>query len=601
MSQPLSTHDSSTPYSVFELVDTHGQLSPQDLGELPGSAFTALDGMHVRKGFTHSTVWLRVLIRNQGHDNLIRWLELSSPLLEHVHLFRKQANGLLEKQDQVDLRKPAYRLDVPANSMVEYFIQIKTRTSMSTQVHLWSPEEYLKHETLATMGWSLMYGSYLTLIIFYLFFWIWSKEKIHLYYFIYILVNFLAAFLTEGWLLPLVPPDQKGNYINFIGILISMVVTIALFFSIEYLKLNQHIRRTSKFILMMASAISTASIIMILEGYYSYAAIISQISSITAILFIFSVVIHMAIKKVKKAYFFIFAFMPFYIGVTWRYLRNMNFIESGFWNDNTYQFGAFVHMTLLSVGIFASYSRLRHERNRAQFQAQAEHSLRSQQDDFMTMLSHETKTPLSVILASADNIFLSSQLDAQSLTRVQKIVNAAKRIQDLLTRFIERERYLNAHSGFAPQLANLSTLAALQAKEMETMHDVPIVFENQSGDLNFFFDPYLIKIAISNLLENAIFHSEKSGLFKMTVSRNGGLATISISDQGPGIPEHELPHILSRFYRGSTSKGHGLGLYLVDQIAKRHGGHLQIENHVSSGCMVSLTLPIVTEALNQRP
>lgn len=600
MSRSLTPNDPSTPYSVLVLEDPEGRMSPLELSQEPDSAFSALDDMPLRKGFTSTTVWLRVLVRNQENDNLIRWLELSSPLLEEIHLFHSHASGWVDTQSKVHLRKPAYRLDIPANSSVRYLIKIKTRTSMSAQVRLWTPEDYLQYETRITMGWSLMYGAYLTVLIFYFLFWIWSREKMHLYYSGYIAINFLAAFTTEGWPLPLLPESHKGTYIDFLGLLISLVIFVGTAFTLEYLKSYLHLRKISRVIIITSALISTICALMVLQGHYSYAAIFSQISSIGLIISTTSMAIYLSFKKQRSAYFFLIAFAPFYMGVIWKYLRNLNVIEPGFWNDNAYQFGAFFHMALMSIGIFASYNRLRHERNQAQALAQAEQSLRKQQNDFMSMLSHETRTPLSVILASAENIFLASDLETKIQGRLQKIVNAAKRIQDLLTSFIERERHLDAQGNFTPQQANFSVLASMQAKEVAALHDVSIEVDVNDNNLIFSFDTYLIKIAIANLLENAIFYSNQSSPIQLKISRDANMAHIMVSDRGPGIPEHDLPHILSRYYRGSNSKGYGLGLYLVDQIAKKHGGRLTIQNRMGTGCSVRLSLPTEHATLDRR-
>jgi len=587
-------------WSVGFHEDPQSQLTISEAATLPETAFKDLNDRPLRLGFTASAVWLRVAIRNPQHTGREHWLELTSPLLEQINFFSHDAQEWKETSRQLAARKPVFKISTPANSDRLYYIRIKTRTSMSMQVNLWDPAVYMTQEAQSALNWTLMYGAYMSMAALFLVFWLWSKEPIHLIYSIYVVVNFMAAFMTEGWLL-LALKTTKIFYIDALGILISLSIFIGTAFTLIYLETKKYLPGIYKIFLTITFCISIFCIITIIKGDYQTAVITAQISSIPIIFINYLIALHTIHKKSHQAKIFILAFTPFYVAVIWRYMRNINLIEPSFFNDNAYQFGAFFHMILMSLGIFASYTRLRHERNQAQAKANAEQSLREQQTDFMTMVSHETRTPLAVILASAENSLLDPKLTDKTKDRLNKIIKAGHRIQNLLTQFISRERNISASKQPRFTTNHLVRLAEGQVQEAQLLHSVKINLQKKSEEISFDFDAELIRIAMANLIENAIHHSQGTDSVDVEISLEKGQALITVSDRGPGFTEAELPQVLSRYYRGKNSKGFGLGLYLVNQIAQEHGGKLTITNRAENGCDVRLYLPALNHSGSDKP
>jgi Osmosensitive K+ channel histidine kinase len=124
--------------------------------------------------------------------------------------------------------------------------------------------------------------------------------------------------------------------------------------------------------------------------------------------------------------------------------------------------------------------------------------------------------------------------------------------------------------------------------EQEIAPDVPVVPGNAER----------IEQVLSNLLENAVRFSPPGGVIKLQASCCGNEVKISVSDQGPGIPEEELPFIWERFYRVEKSRsralgGTGLGLAIVKQIVENHGGKVAVSSREGAGATFSFTLPLV--------
>ena len=111
-----------------------------------------------------------------------------------------------------------------------------------------------------------------------------------------------------------------------------------------------------------------------------------------------------------------------------------------------------------------------------------------------------------------------------------------------------------------------------------------------------------LKSAISNLVDNAIKYSPENSEISVLLEENDGYVLIQVKDQGPGISSEDLPHIFEKFYRGANgvhdSKGVGLGLSLVESIAKAHGGGVWVESQQGQGSIFFLQLPTMAVLRN---
>ena len=218
-------------------------------------------------------------------------------------------------------------------------------------------------------------------------------------------------------------------------------------------------------------------------------------------------------------------------------------------------------------------------------------------ENYVSTLTHELKSPLAAIKGAAELLDedMPAEKRRQFLENIRRETTRSERLVRDLLQLSELER--------KPQLENrrkldLSHLCQEIVREIQPRLDEKnlTLESNIEADIHLTGDAMILKLAIGNLLENAIgFSPERTKItFNLTVADEQ--ARIRIQDQGPGIPDYALERTFEHFYSlprpNSGHKGTGLGLPLVREAAKLHRGSASLENHPRGGCVASITLPI---------
>ena len=218
-------------------------------------------------------------------------------------------------------------------------------------------------------------------------------------------------------------------------------------------------------------------------------------------------------------------------------------------------------------------------------------------ENYVSTLTHELKSPLAAIKGAAELLDedMPAEKRRQFLENIRRETTRSERLVRDLLQLSELER--------KPHLENkrhldFSQLCQEIIREIQPRLDEKnLTLESKiEAGIHLTGDAMILKLAISNLLENAIgFSPEQAEItFYLTVADDQ--ARIRIQDQGPGIPDYALERAFEHFYSlprpNSDYKGTGLGLPLVHEAAKLHRGSASLENQPSGGCVASITLPI---------
>ena len=584
-------------------LDHSNNKSIEDVVALSHETWQPLTGP-LSLGFTQAAVWMQFGYTMPTPAAAQEWLlELDQPLLHNVRMYWRDSTGTWQSQvgTRVDgnssltynYRRPVFVLPSNAGDG-QVWLRVSTQTSMSTAFYVWQYDAFAASRTQESFLWGLVFGSYVFVILFYGMYSFWTRNRLHAFYTVYILGNFMAAWLTGNWSGFIGITAASSTLVLLLGVIISWINFLGTLFNLRLLGLQATRPQLSKVLLGLSAGVGVLGSAGVLMGHYNVA--IPWVQSTVIVIIVVNVYLGISelLKRNPNAPLFLWGFSVFYVGVVVRYSRNMGWLEPSFWTEHSYQIGSFVHMIIMSVGIFSSYNRLQQERNDAVALADAEHHQREQQAGFLGLVSHELRTPLTIVSTAADNMEQQSALDALAKERLGKIQRAAERMSKIIDGYLNTERL----TGPAAQEAKLGIDAlpiarqSIKAAQEKQTHSIELMLEGE-GNFKLNGDGLQLQIAIDNLLSNALSHSTPGMPIALQLLTERDFITITVTNHGDPIDPTDLPYVFERFYRGRNAKdrpGSGLGLHLVQVVAAMHNGHVLAENLPDRRCRFTLVL-----------
>ena len=221
--------------------------------------------------------------------------------------------------------------------------------------------------------------------------------------------------------------------------------------------------------------------------------------------------------------------------------------------------------------------------------------------DFVANVSHELRTPLSILRGYIETLLDSPKTSREELTRILRVMERHSDrlellVEDLLTLAQLESGNPNLQMGtfdlssFLPEIVH-DWEKKLTSKRLNMIVDVP-------PDLSLIrVDRTRFQEALYNLLDNAVKYSREHGEIRLSARQRDGEIELSVTDDGIGITEEDLPRIFERFYRADKARspdkirGTGLGLAIVKHIAQLHGGRVEAESELHKGTTIRVILP----------
>jgi signal transduction histidine kinase len=230
----------------------------------------------------------------------------------------------------------------------------------------------------------------------------------------------------------------------------------------------------------------------------------------------------------------------------------------------------------------------------------AEQRLTEMQRNFVSMASHEFRTPLTIIDGNARRLIKSSERapGAEIVQRAGRIRAAVLRVTHLMDNLLNTSRLVDrgADLYFHPSEIDLATLLNDVCQlHREIAPKSRILARIEPRPLPMFGDPKLLHQAFSNLLSNAIKYSPGGSRVELGVHTDPDHVFVSVDDQGIGIPAADLAQIFERYARGSNVSGivgTGIGLYLVKMVVDLHDGRIAVESTEGHGSRFTVRLPL---------
>lgn len=253
-----------------------------------------------------------------------------------------------------------------------------------------------------------------------------------------------------------------------------------------------------------------------------------------------------------------------------------------------------------AIALMRSQRMLARQANTLEEKLAQEQRLALLQRNFVSMASHEFRTPLTIIDGHARRLdkMKDTVRPVEIGERAGKVRSAVLRMTHLIDNLLNSSRLIDGGAGlyFHPdQLDLVALLREVCQVHREMVLGAEIIERYEVERLPMTGDARLLFQLFSNLLSNAIKYSPGGGKVEVDASLAGEDAVIGITDRGIGIPKGDLARLFERYHRGSNVSGivgTGVGLYLVKMVADMHDGRLKVESKEGDGTRFTVYLPL---------
>ena len=220
----------------------------------------------------------------------------------------------------------------------------------------------------------------------------------------------------------------------------------------------------------------------------------------------------------------------------------------------------------------------------------------SRSEDFIAEAAHRVRTPMAIVRTQAEVTLrrVENEENRQTVREMIRVIDESSRTAGQL---LDHAMVSFRTDDLAKEIIKLDALLVDigdRLAPLSDLRDVAIIL-NIHDKIQIVGDPILVQNAIQNVLDNAIKYSNMDSEISISLMRKNDRAIVIVKDQGHGFDNKEILNLLKRFERGQNAQeviGSGLGLTIVDDIMRAHGGKISLSNNQEGGACVHLSFPL---------
>ncbi|MBI3444131.1 MAG: hybrid sensor histidine kinase/response regulator [Magnetospirillum sp.] len=237
---------------------------------------------------------------------------------------------------------------------------------------------------------------------------------------------------------------------------------------------------------------------------------------------------------------------------------------------------------------------LARSKTRAETALLRETEAKAQLRQFLSMVSHEFRTPLAIIDSSAQMLRIRvEKSDPGGVARLDTIRGGVQRLLGLIDTCLADEQLDSGRIVLHEKSFAIAPMIEVALAHYRVAAPTHLYSTRTEPELAVWGDPGMVALVINNLVGNAVKYSPAGSEITVGSSQDGSDVAITVEDQGMGIPAEDLEHIFERFHRAPNSKGipgSGIGLHMVRQIVEMHGGSVTVESRLRKGSRFTVRL-----------
>lgn len=225
---------------------------------------------------------------------------------------------------------------------------------------------------------------------------------------------------------------------------------------------------------------------------------------------------------------------------------------------------------------------------------------------FFTNISHEFRTPLTLIIGQIETLLQLSQFSSSVQKRLMRVHKNAMHLRNLITELLD---FRKQEQGFLKLKVEQRDMVEfvkeiyLSFEELAKKRGLKYTFEDVDKQVDVWFDPVQMQKVVFNLLSNAFKYTDEGGSIKVGVRKLQQSVEVVVADTGCGIPKEVWTHIFDRFYQADNNSGMmvgtGIGLALTKGIVETHKGHMEMNSEVDKGSVFKIYLPLGNKHFTQ--
>jgi signal transduction histidine kinase len=585
-------------------------LSIEEVATGRAGRFEPIPGHLIESVGKTREVWLRFSAASQSLANQSAILRVQPPLLDYIDVYQREGDGWrrLSGGDGrpvsgwlVDDRTPSFPIELTGGTPSDYYVHIRQDGLLNAYFELYSRQAFQEMRVAETLYFGIYIGILGSLILSNLLHWISLRDSLYgeLSFYILLRAGFFLSFsgLIFQYLLPEHPDINKQLLQSLTGwtiashiLLIMRVLDIPSF----YPKLANLLRLFALMVIVIA--------LLVWSGLFTR--LIGLLFMVLLLVGFIGVAISAAHARrgrpLGKSLLLIMVvvFICHFLGVlpvlgfNWGMQIDLNVGYAG-----SLIVAISVHIAVALRVIELKRARIASERaaNEAKLHAESERAARREQADFVSMLFHEIKTPLAEIESAVTILeHLDEGGNGTARDRYDTIHGAVDRLNQLVEKSLDRDRQGLDASYLSPISLNLRELSERVVASFRGARGHQLELQGERELPLIQGDPELLRVALANLLDNAIKYTPEGGRIRVELGREAGCQLVVVRDSGPGMGDDMASRAFDRFWRGSSAtgaSGAGLGLYLVRKIIQAHGGEIRIGSQPGGGSSFIVALP----------